>query len=116
MTQAWQDLFARSLTRPTAVAARFSLDLPALARVADEFPARINPYFASLIREEGDPLWLQVVPSPAEIAREGTSTRRQSPARATGGSDCPLDPLREERHSPVPNLVHRYPDRALFLV
>ena len=26
------------------------------------------------------------------------------------------DPLEEENLSPVPNLVHRYPDRALFLV
>jgi lysine 2,3-aminomutase len=25
------------------------------------------------------------------------------------------DPLSEEHHSPVPNLVHRYPDRVLFL-
>ena len=26
-----------------------------------------------------------------------------------------LDPLSEENYSPVPNLVHRYPDRVLFL-
>jgi lysine 2,3-aminomutase len=26
------------------------------------------------------------------------------------------DPLAEERDSPVPNIVHRYPDRVLFLV
>jgi lysine 2,3-aminomutase len=29
---------------------------------------------------------------------------------------CPADPLEEENQSPVPNLIHRYPDRALFLV
>ena len=27
-----------------------------------------------------------------------------------------VDPLGEERHSPVPGIVHRYPDRVLFLV
>jgi lysine 2,3-aminomutase len=90
MTQAWQDLIDRSFTPPSDV--------------AGAFPARINPYFASLIREEGDPIWRQVVPSSAEVARE----------RDEGG--CPLDPLREEAHSPVANLVHRYPDRALLLV
>ena len=26
------------------------------------------------------------------------------------------DPLAEEKHSPVPNITHRYPDRVLFLV
>jgi lysine 2,3-aminomutase len=26
------------------------------------------------------------------------------------------DPLSEDSHSPVPGLVHRYPDRVLFLV
>jgi lysine 2,3-aminomutase len=29
---------------------------------------------------------------------------------------CPVDPLDEENQSPIPNLVHRYPDRVLFLV
>ena len=27
-----------------------------------------------------------------------------------------LDPVGEDAHSPVPGLVHRYPDRVLFLV
>ena len=30
--------------------------------------------------------------------------------------DAPEDPLNEDDMSPVPNITHRYPDRALFLV
>ncbi|WP_243545733.1 KamA family radical SAM protein [Pseudodesulfovibrio tunisiensis] len=34
---------------------------------------------------------------------------------ATGPGEC-ADPLGEDGHSPVPGIVHRYPDRVLFLV
>jgi lysine 2,3-aminomutase len=45
-------------------------------------------------------LWLQAVPDPAELANPE-------------GYD---DPLTEEGLSPIPNLVHRYPNRVLWLV
>ncbi len=61
---------------------------------------RINPYYLSLIREKGDPVWRQAVPDPAELSD-------------LSGMD---DPLSEEPQSPVPNLTHRYPETALFLV
>lgn len=32
------------------------------------------------------------------------------------GAQSMKDPLGEEQHSPVPNIIHRYPDRVLFLV
>jgi lysine 2,3-aminomutase len=47
------------------------------------------------------PLRLQFVPSAAEFAAH--------PAERP-------DPLGEQEHSPLPRLVHRYPDRALLLV
>ncbi len=72
----------------------------ALEEVIANFPMRINPYFLNLIKATGDPLWKQAVPDQAEL--EDTI--------------CVEDPLGEESLSPVPNLVHRYPDRALFLV
>ncbi len=53
-----------------------------------------------MIRYPGDPIWKQAVPDLAE--RDDTI-----------GED---DPLAEENLSPVPNLVHKYPDRVLFLV
>jgi lysine 2,3-aminomutase len=66
-------------------------------------PLRITPYYASLLdRENPDhPLRRSVVPTSDEFVF--------SPGEST-------DPLCEDDHSPVPGLVHRYPDRALFLV
>ncbi len=79
---------------------RFSVHREELARVAAVYPMRISPYYLNLIQKPGDPLWLQSVPDPLElIDGEGLT-----------------DPLDEENLSPVPNLVHKYPDRALFLI
>jgi lysine 2,3-aminomutase len=61
---------------------------------------RINPYYLGLIKQPGDPFWLQAVPDMLELE----------------DSIGMEDPLNEENLSPVPNLVHKYPDRALFLV
>ncbi|HOW98696.1 MAG TPA: KamA family radical SAM protein [Kiritimatiellia bacterium] len=63
-------------------------------------PVAITPYYASLLNP-ASPLRRIVVPTAAE-------TRR-----GAGEYD---DPLGEEKHRPVPCLVHTYPDRALFLV
>ncbi len=61
---------------------------------------RINPYFLSLIKAPGDPIARQVIPDPLELA----------------GCGAIEDPLTEDLQSPVDNLIHRYPDRVLFLV
>ncbi|HEX9758364.1 MAG TPA: KamA family radical SAM protein [Nitrospiria bacterium] len=70
-------------------------------KVIQEYPMRITPHVLNLIKEKGDPIWNQVVPQSAEM--ENTS-------------HCIDDPLHEEKDSPVPHLVHRYPDRVLFMV
>jgi lysine 2,3-aminomutase len=66
-------------------------------------PFRITPYYADLIQRLGldHPLAKTVFPSEAELIL--------SPGEA-------VDPLGEEADSPVPGIVHRYPDRCLFLV
>lgn len=79
---------------------RWGLDANALAPVVDAHPFRLNSYFEGLIRTAGDPIWRQTVPDIREISD-------------TSGFD---DPLAEESLSPVPNLVHRYPNRVLWLV
>jgi lysine 2,3-aminomutase len=63
----------------------------------------ITPYFFNLIdpADENCPIRWQVIPRLAE-----TET---APWEMT-------DPCGEDSHSPVPGLVHRYPDRVLFLV
>jgi len=67
------------------------------------FRVDITPYFASLIDGEDpkDPIRRQVIPTYKEIST------------FTGMME---DSLSEDAHSPVPGLVHRYPDRALMLV
>lgn len=66
-------------------------------------PLRITPYYLSLIDRDNpeQPLRKSVVPVFDEYI---ISTGEAS------------DPLSEEHDSPVPNIVHRYPDRVLFLV
>ncbi len=63
----------------------------------------ITPYFFNLIdRSDPDcPIRKQVIPRAGETQ---ISAEEQ------------LDSLGEDEHSPVPGLVHRYPDRVLFLV
>ncbi len=66
-------------------------------------PLAITPYYASLLDPEDatHPLRRTVVPSAAELVR---------------GPGEEGDPLGEDHDMPVPGLVHRYPDRVLFLV
>ncbi|MDA8163885.1 MAG: KamA family radical SAM protein [Desulfobacteraceae bacterium] len=96
----WQTLLKQSISRPEQLPRRLAAAREEMARVAAVYPMRINPYYLGLIREPGDPIWRQAVPDVREIEDRV----------------CPEDPLAEERLSPVPNLVHKYPDRALFLV
>jgi len=63
----------------------------------------ITPYFASLMdaRDPNCPIRRQVVPTEEELHISADELR---------------DPLNEDAESPVPGLVHRYPDRVLLLV
>jgi lysine 2,3-aminomutase len=67
------------------------------------FRVDITPYFISLIdpEDKDDPIRKQVVPTEAEMVPFTAMME---------------DSLAEDRHSPVPGLVHRYPDRVLMLV
>ena len=67
------------------------------------FRVDITPYFISLIDPDdpNDPIRKQVVPTEVEM---------------TPFTAMMEDSLAEDRHSPVPGLVHRYPDRALMMV
>lgn len=67
------------------------------------FRVDITPYFASLI-DPDDPLCpvrKQVIPTSQEVVPFQSMME---------------DSLAEDKHSPVPGLVHRYPDRVLMLV
>ena len=82
---------------PLSESERKALSTPGLFRVD------ITPYFVSLIDPDdpADPVRQQVLPTDAEMVP------------FTGMME---DSLSEDAHSPVPGLVHRYPDRVLMLV
>jgi len=63
----------------------------------------ITPYFFNLINvaDPNCPIRLQVIPQAEEMITAPWEM---------------VDPCGEDEHMPVPGLVHRYPDRVLFLV
>ena len=103
--ETWQELLRkRSLTSLEQLAARFGpehvLEIEKLKQAAENFEFRISPAMVDLIQAPDDPIWRQYVPTVQELeVRDGM-----------------VDSLAEDEHSPVPNITHRYPDRALFLV
>jgi lysine 2,3-aminomutase len=75
----------------------------AILRREGGLPVGITPYYASLMNpvDPADPLRRTHFPAGGEFIR-------------TPGEDD--DPLGEDHDAAVPGLVHRYPDRVLFLV
>ncbi|HXG98582.1 MAG TPA: KamA family radical SAM protein [Gemmatimonadales bacterium] len=105
MLETWQELLRKkSIASLEALAARFGAehvgDIARLRQAAENFEFRISPAMVDLIKSPGDPIWLQYVPTVQELEVH----------------DGLVDSLEEDANSPVPNITHRYPDRALFLV
>ena len=101
----WQELLRKkSIAALEALVARFGPehfpDLDRLRLAARNFEFRISPAMVDLITAPGDPIWRQYVPDLQELEVH----------------DGMVDSLAEDANSPVPNITHRYPDRALFLV
>ena len=96
----WQKALTASITSLKEVAERYPMDTRPLESVLGHYPMRITRYYLNLIHEVGDPIWLQCIPDPRELEDD----------------HLPGDPLNEEGLSPVPGLIHRYPDRVVLLV
>ena len=100
----WQAILKdRSVATLDALAERFGsdvIDTAALSPAFDAFQMRITPAALEQIKAVGDAMWQQYVPTAQEL----------------DVVDGIVDSLDEDRDSPVPNITHRYPDRALFLV
>ncbi len=75
----------------------------AMSGSAGSLPLAITPYYASLL----DP-W-----NHKQALRRTVVPTVHEHFRSSGEAD---DPLHEDEDSPVPGIVHRYPDRVLFLV
>ena len=71
----------------------------ALDAVGARYAVAIPPALAALIERPDDPIGRQFIPDPAELA--------------TAPHEHP-DPIGDAAFSPVPGIVHRYPDRALL--
>ncbi len=96
----WQQLLKQSVSDVDFISKRFDLPRYDLERVSSNFPFKITPYYLSLIKSKNDPIYRQIIPDVLELEDHGLF----------------VDPLEEDRDSPVPNIVHRYPDRCLFLI
>jgi len=96
----WQRTLDKSLTHLEELALIFHIDIKPLKPVVERYPMRITRYYLSLIQKPGDPIWLQCVPDPRELEDGNLS----------------VDPLNEDGLTPVPGLIHRYPDRVVLLV
>lgn len=93
LTRGLEDLVAEGLVEPG--------QLEQIRRVAAEFAVALTQDVAALVdpADAADPIAAQFVPSSAELITAG---------------DERTDPIGDERWSPVPGIVHRYPDRVLL--
>src|SRR5512137_549133 len=96
----WMSDLRDSVTKGSTISRDYGVDGAEIDEVCAEYPMRIPRYYYDLIREKGDPIWMQSVPSIEELHDEAAEE----------------DPLHEDEDSPVPRLTHRYPDRVLFLI
>lgn len=96
----WQNQLKNAIISPEKLSRILGCDKAEVAAVNSRYPFRISPYYLELIKRVGEPLFRQAVPDIKEMEdHQGM-----------------VDPLAEDTLSPAPNLVHKYPDRALFLV
>ena len=103
---AWQWQLRHRICTREALEALLPLsesEMRGLASTGHRLAFAVTPHFFNLIDRDNpnDPLRRQIIPDEAE--------NRIAP-------DELGDPVGEEKHSPVPGLVHRYPDRVLLLV
>jgi lysine 2,3-aminomutase len=89
-----------NITNSTQLAEHFQINQESINQVLQKYPMKITPYYLSLIQKYGDPFWKQAIPDIKEL--EVNSLKD--------------DPLHEDHQAPITNLIHRYPDRVVFLV
>ncbi|MBN2364671.1 MAG: KamA family radical SAM protein [Calditrichaeota bacterium] len=96
----WRQQLQNSVTKAREISQRFGVPLEDILELEKQFNIKITPYYLSLIKEKDDPIYKQVIPDKLELVDTGLFE----------------DPLAEDKDSPVNNIVHRYPDRCLFLI
>ena len=96
----WRWQLKHRITSPQRMAAMLGVESSSGLGSAHAFPAAVTPYY----------LW--VASRSQAVQRCILPDVRETDIRPYEMAD----PLGEEGHSPVPGIVHRYPDRVLFLV
>lgn len=105
--ETWLTAYKNSIKTPDEIpvaAATTPEEKESLNKITQIYHMRIPQYYFSLIKEPAnpqDPLRRQCLPSIEETYESEIEN---------------IDPLGEEKTSPTPYLVHRYPDRVLLLV
>lgn len=96
----WQEIVSKTICDSTRLSKFLKIDKRRLDKVIEKYPMGVNPYYLSLIKKKGDPIWRQCIPETLEVTN-GVGRH---------------DPLLEEEYTPIEGLVHRYKDRVLLLV
>ena len=101
----WKGILKKSISSHEDLSSHFGIPIGELKEVCDKYPAMIPPYYLSLIKEAGDPIYKQCVPSLEEITD-------------TFGEEDPLhEDTEHQTRINIPALItHRYPDRVLFRI
>lgn len=102
----WRWQLGHMLTSPEELARVVALspeEIEGLAASASLFRVGLTPYYASLMDpvHASCPIRMQAIPRALEADIREEELR---------------DPLGEDSHMPAPSIVHKYPDRVLFLV
>ncbi|MDO8528525.1 MAG: KamA family radical SAM protein [Nanoarchaeota archaeon] len=101
----WKKILRKSISNSKEISKLFNISEEETRKICEKYPARITPYYASLIQEKGDAVYKQCVPDIKEITD-------------SFGDEDPLheEPENQKRKN-VPGLItHRYPDRVLFRI
>ena len=95
----WKSILEKSIVTSENLPSICHSELEEIRKVTETYPMLINPYYLSLIKEKDDAIYKQCIPSIEELK-----------------DVLHEDPLSEEMMSPVPCIIHRYPDRVLFTI
>lgn len=96
----WEWQLRNSINTPIQLQKKLGMSASDYLELAKLYAIRVSPYYLSLIKAPNDPIWMQSIPNLIEMH----------------DPDGIPDPLAEDEMSPVPGIIHRYPDRVLFLV
>jgi len=103
--QDWKQILRRSISLPKDISRISGLSLESAEKICSKYPARINPYYLSLIKKRGDSIYKQCIPCEKEL-------------EDLQGEEDPLyeEPEHQVRKNVPSLLTHRYPDRVLFRI